>query len=83
MGFSSPLVLLWKERGETIVTNRDRVLRDIDQTTMEVVKQSVPPEAFTNTVLCGIMVELAGLNDELHALNLKIDKLTKEVGKRK
>lgn len=83
MGSLWPLVSPWNGKGETIVTNRDRVLKDIDRTTMKMAEQSVPPEAFTNALLCGIMVELAGLNDELHALNLKIDKLTKEVGKRK
>lgn len=64
------------------MTNRQRVAEDL----MQSVKLAAEKED-RNAMMVGILgamaSEIAGLNDELHALNLKIDKLTKEVGKRK
>ena len=45
--------------------------------------QDVEPAAMTNSVLVALASEVAGLNDELHAINLNLKKLTNEVGKRK
>ena len=64
------------------MTNRDRVIEEAHET-IEVSKDVYDIEALKSTWLISIAIELAGLNDELHALNLKIDKLTKEVGKRR
>ena len=81
MAFSSPLVSLWNGK-EEIMTNRDRVIEEAHET-IEASKDVYDIEALKSTWLISIAIELAGLNDELHALNLKIDKLTREVGKRK
>lgn len=64
------------------MTNRYRLIKEA-QETLEASKDVCDIEALKSTWLISIAIELAGLNDELHALNLKIDKLTKEVGKRK
>lgn len=64
------------------MTNRDRLIKEAHET-LEASKDVYDTEVLKSTWLISIAIEIAGLNDELHALNLKIDKLTKEVGKRK
>lgn len=81
MGSLWPLVSPWNGKEETM-TNRDRVIEEAHET-IEASKDVYDIEALKSTWLISIAIELAGLNDELHALNLKIDKLTREVGKRK
>lgn len=83
MAFSSPLVSLWSGK-EDKMNNRQRVAEDVEiSAKLAAEKGVVGQDVMTNGILSVIAIELAGLNDELHALNLKIDKLTKEVGKRK
>lgn len=83
MAFSSPLVSLWNGK-EDKMNNRQRVAEDIEiSVKLAAAKGGVGQGVMTSGILSAIAIEVAGLNDELHALNLKIDKLTKEVGKRK
>ena len=62
------------------MSNRQRVAEDVEISAKLVAEHGGGQDIMTNGILSAIAIELAGLNDELHALNLKIDKLTKEVG---
>ena len=68
-------------KGGKEMTNRQRIVKDIERTTNAAIENNVEPLALTNWILSIIATELAGINDELYTL--KRNKQTNEVGELK